>query len=70
MRDRFDKNAKITDMRVAVQLLKDGEEELFLKQHPMPKKCKKMNIIFIKLIYIISLKNLFVPIFVIISEFL
>ncbi|XP_045455681.1 NADH dehydrogenase [ubiquinone] 1 beta subcomplex subunit 9 [Melitaea cinxia] len=38
MRDRFDKNAKITDMRVAVQLLKEGEEELFLKQHPMPKK--------------------------------
>lgn len=68
MRDRFDKNAKITDMRVAVQLLKEGEEELFLKQHPMPKKCKKMNIIFIKLMFTMSLKYLFYE-YVIISDF-
>ncbi|XP_048001069.1 NADH dehydrogenase [ubiquinone] 1 beta subcomplex subunit 9 [Leguminivora glycinivorella] len=38
LRDRFNKNAKIQDMRKAVQLLKEGEEELFLQQHPIPKK--------------------------------
>lgn len=27
-------------MRKAVALLKAGEEELFLQQHPLPKKCK------------------------------
>ncbi|XP_023952942.2 NADH dehydrogenase [ubiquinone] 1 beta subcomplex subunit 9 [Bicyclus anynana] len=38
LRERFDKNAKMTDMIKAAQLLKEGEEELFLKQHPIPKK--------------------------------
>ncbi|XP_026499408.1 NADH dehydrogenase [ubiquinone] 1 beta subcomplex subunit 9 [Vanessa tameamea] len=38
MRERFDKNANIKDMRTAVELLKAGEEELFLNQHPIPRK--------------------------------
>ncbi|RVE51669.1 hypothetical protein evm_003641 [Chilo suppressalis] len=38
MRERFDKNAQVKDMRVATQLLKQGEEELFLQQHPIPRK--------------------------------
>ncbi|CAG9570707.1 unnamed protein product [Danaus chrysippus] len=38
MRDRFDKNAKITDFRKAVKLLEEGEQELFLNQHPLPRK--------------------------------
>ncbi|XP_011553236.3 NADH dehydrogenase [ubiquinone] 1 beta subcomplex subunit 9 [Plutella xylostella] len=38
MRERFDQNAKIRDMRKATELLKAGEEELFLIQHPIPKK--------------------------------
>uniref|UniRef100_A0A2A4JFX2 NADH dehydrogenase [ubiquinone] 1 beta subcomplex subunit 9 n=1 Tax=Heliothis virescens TaxID=7102 RepID=A0A2A4JFX2_HELVI len=37
LRDRFDKNAKITDMRKAVELLKEGEQELFSLQHPIPR---------------------------------
>jgi hypothetical protein len=40
LRARFDENAKITDMSKAAELLKQGEEELFLTQHPIPKKCK------------------------------
>lgn len=43
LRDRFDQNAKLPDMRKAAQLLKEGEEELFLKQHPIPKKCKNLR---------------------------
>ncbi|XP_053618218.1 NADH dehydrogenase [ubiquinone] 1 beta subcomplex subunit 9 [Plodia interpunctella] len=38
MRARFDKNAKIHDMSKAAELLKEGEEELFLNQHPIPRK--------------------------------
>ncbi|CAG9792745.1 unnamed protein product [Diatraea saccharalis] len=38
MRARFDKNAKETDMRKAVELLRQGEEELFSQIHPLPKK--------------------------------
>lgn len=47
MRERFDKHAKEKDMRKAVELLKAGQEELFMKQHPIPKRCEflfdKMN---------------------------
>ncbi|KAJ2940843.1 hypothetical protein O0L34_g10104 [Tuta absoluta] len=38
LRERFDKNATEKDMRKANQLLKDGEQELFLQQHPIPRK--------------------------------
>lgn len=44
-------------MRKAVEMLKAGEEELFLTQHPVPKKCmlflfyKLQNIALSKLIY-------------------
>ncbi|XP_028040495.1 NADH dehydrogenase [ubiquinone] 1 beta subcomplex subunit 9 [Bombyx mandarina] len=37
LRERFDKHAKETNMIKANELLKEGEEELFLKQHPIPK---------------------------------
>lgn len=40
LRARFDEHAKEPDMRRAVQLLKEGEEELFSKQHPIPRACK------------------------------
>ncbi|GAV05240.1 hypothetical protein RvY_15403 [Ramazzottius varieornatus] len=36
MRHRFDQNKDIKDMRIAVKLLRDGEEELFMNQHPIP----------------------------------
>ncbi|KAI4483337.1 hypothetical protein M0802_013488 [Mischocyttarus mexicanus] len=36
LRDRFDKNARIADLRYAKHLLLEGEEELFRKQHPQP----------------------------------
>lgn len=38
MRDRFDKNRQVKDFRTAEQLLAEGEEELFLKQHWQPRK--------------------------------
>lgn len=38
MRSRFDKNKDIKDMRVANELLLEGERELFLNQHYQPKK--------------------------------
>lgn len=58
LRERFDQNAKLPDMRKAAQLLKEGEEELFLKQHPIPKKCKKTWEAFINVLIIInSIKN-------------
>ncbi|XP_072948129.1 NADH dehydrogenase [ubiquinone] 1 beta subcomplex subunit 9 [Epargyreus clarus] len=38
LRDRFDQNAKVTDMRKAAELLHQGEEELYSQLHPMPKK--------------------------------
>ncbi|KOB69377.1 NADH dehydrogenase [Operophtera brumata] len=37
LRARFDKHAKEQDMRVAVDLLKKGQEELFMTQHPVPR---------------------------------
>lgn len=40
MRDRFDQNKDIKDMRIARKLLFDGEAELFDKQHPQPIGCK------------------------------
>lgn len=40
MRNRFDQNKDIKDMRVANELLVDGERELFLNQHYQPKKCE------------------------------
>lgn len=36
LRERFDNNADIKDMRIARKLLADGEQELFDKQHPQP----------------------------------
>lgn len=38
MRDRFDKNRNMKDIRDINQLLEEGEKELFLKQHPQPRK--------------------------------
>lgn len=40
MRQRFDENKDIQDLRVAKELLAKGEEELFLNQHWHPRKCK------------------------------
>ncbi|KAJ8970892.1 hypothetical protein NQ314_000979 [Rhamnusium bicolor] len=39
MRQRFDQNRDIKDMRIAKDLLIKGEEELFENQHWNPKKC-------------------------------
>ena len=39
LRQRFDENRDIKDMRMAKSLLLQGEEELFSKQHYQPKKC-------------------------------
>ncbi|XP_015173659.1 PREDICTED: NADH dehydrogenase [ubiquinone] 1 beta subcomplex subunit 9 [Polistes dominula] len=36
LRQRFDKNARIADLRLAKHLLHEGEEELFYKEHPQP----------------------------------
>lgn len=44
MRDRFDSNKNIVDMRVARELLQSGERELFEKQHPQPLICKSASI--------------------------
>lgn len=38
MRARFDKNANLRDFREIEKIVADGEEELFLKQHPQPRK--------------------------------
>ncbi|KAG7201073.1 hypothetical protein KM043_017616 [Ampulex compressa] len=38
MRERFDKNSKIRDLRVAKDLLLKGEDELFEYQHSQPLK--------------------------------
>lgn len=40
MRQRFEENRNIQDMRVAKELINKAEEELFLKQHWHPRKCK------------------------------
>lgn len=39
MRQRFEENRDIKDMRIARQLLENGEEEVFQKRHYQPKKC-------------------------------
>lgn len=38
MRARFDKNANVRDFRTVEELLASGEQELFDKQHPQPRK--------------------------------
>lgn len=38
MRDRFDKNAKLTDFRQIEDALEAGEKELFETAHPQPMK--------------------------------
>lgn len=40
LRQRFEENRDVKDMRVAKQLLEEGEQELFNKQHYQPKKCE------------------------------
>jgi NADH dehydrogenase (ubiquinone) 1 beta subcomplex subunit 9 len=40
LRQRFEENRDIKDMRTAKQLLEKGELELFEKQHYQPKKCE------------------------------
>ncbi|KAJ8967983.1 hypothetical protein NQ317_017425 [Molorchus minor] len=40
MRQRFDKNRCINDMRVAKDLVVQGEKELFENQHWHPRQCK------------------------------
>jgi hypothetical protein len=61
MRQRFEENRNIKDMRVAKQLLEDGEQELFNKQHYQPKKCeysdKKVYKVFFS--YVIAWKPFF-----------
>ncbi|XP_012267908.2 NADH dehydrogenase [ubiquinone] 1 beta subcomplex subunit 9 [Athalia rosae] len=37
MRKRFDDNAKIRDLRIAKQMVIDGEKELFESMHPQPR---------------------------------
>lgn len=39
MRDRFDQNKDVKDMRDARKLVEDGERELFLNAHPQPLQC-------------------------------
>jgi NADH dehydrogenase (ubiquinone) 1 beta subcomplex subunit 9 len=38
MRERFEKNRKVVDQREIEKLVKEAERELFLKQHPQPRK--------------------------------
>lgn len=40
LRDRFDQNSKLTDMRQAENLIKEGESELFKNIHYQPQQCK------------------------------
>ena len=40
MRQRFEETRNVTDVRVAQQMLKDGEEELFQKSDDNPIKCE------------------------------
>lgn len=39
LRERFEQNKNIQDMRIARKLLTEGERELFEKQHPQPISC-------------------------------
>lgn len=45
MRNRFDQNTNVKDMRVAHQMLLDGEAELFQNRHYQPKTCKDIELI-------------------------
>jgi len=38
LRQRFENNRHIKDMRIAKKLLLDGEAELFINEHPQPQK--------------------------------
>lgn len=40
MRQRFEENRNINDMRIAKDLVARGEEELWKTQHWNPRKCK------------------------------
>jgi NADH dehydrogenase (ubiquinone) 1 beta subcomplex subunit 9 len=40
LRQRFEENRNVKDMRIAKELLESGEQELFKKQHYQPKKCE------------------------------
>ena len=40
VRERFDNNKDIKDLRIARKLVEDGEAELFHKAHPQPIGCK------------------------------
>lgn len=56
LRQRFEENRNIKDMRAAKQLLEDGEQELFEKQHYQPKKCeyndkKVYRVLFLMLLF-------------------
>lgn len=42
-REKFEKIINEKDARKAAEMLKQGEEELFLTQHPIPKKCKNLD---------------------------
>lgn len=39
MRQRFDVNKDVKDMRIAKELMAQAEKELFEKQHPQPRRC-------------------------------
>lgn len=41
MRQRFEKNKNVKDLRIAKQLVIAGEEEVFRLQHPQPRKFPK-----------------------------
>lgn len=43
MRAKFDKNKDIKDMRVACDLIEEGEKELDANRHWQPRKCKNIN---------------------------
>lgn len=38
MRARFEKNRSITDPRIVENFMEEGEKEMFLNQHPQPRK--------------------------------
>ena len=46
LRQRFEANRGIKDLRVAKLLLEQGEQELWLGQHPKPVKCKYLFVSF------------------------
>lgn len=40
MRARFDQNKNLKDIRIAYEMLAEGEKELHKHQHWTPRKCK------------------------------